>query len=706
MNAEQEWLAANDEFLASRLDWLRGRLEELAGAPGAGGTGPAGPRPAARRRPEARESEVPGSEVPEPAVPGPEDGWPSDLPLERLVRAFGLSTFEEDVLFLCAAMELDTGMGGLCARAQHDPQRNYPTFALALAAFDSPAWEAMAPHRPLRYWPLAVVERAAPLTGAKLSADERIVNYIKGLDHLDGRLEPLLAPLPAAAALPPSQAATAARIAALAAGAGQAFALPGPSRLSKELVAAHVAHGFGLQLFKLDADELPAGAADVTAAARLWHREALLSSVALFIDATDAEPAAGQSDAVRRWLAQSGGLVFVATREPWPRLGAAIVTVAKPTAAEQAAAWQSGLGPDNAGTAAALANCFDLDVGVIDASLAQAERLAQAGRAQAGPAQAGAAQAGAAQAGAAQAGPPEGVHGQGGAAALVWAAALEASRPALDLLARRVDAKARLADLKLPAVEAAMLREIAGQACRRRAVYDGYGFGARMNRGTGISVLFAGESGTGKTMAAESLANDLALMLYKIDLSAVVSKYIGETEKNLRRLFDAAEAGGAVLFFDEADALFGKRSEVRDSHDRYANIEVGYLLQRMEDFNGLAVLASNRKDSLDPAFLRRLRFVVNFPFPAQAERLSMWQEAFPPQAPVDGLDLARLARLNLTGGSIHNVALNAAFLAANDGGRVTMPLVLAAARSEFRKLERPVNEEDFSWRAGADANEH
>jgi SpoVK/Ycf46/Vps4 family AAA+-type ATPase len=251
-----------------------------------------------------------------------------------------------------------------------------------------------------------------------------------------------------------------------------------------------------------------------------------------------------------------------------------------------------------------------------------------------------------------------------------------------------------------------MLREIAGQAGQRRAVYDGYGFGARMNRGTGISVLFAGESGTGKTMAAEALANELDLMLYKIDLSAVVSKYIGETEKNLRRLFDAAEGGGAVLFFDEADALFGKRSEVRDSHDRYANIEVSYLLQRMESFNGLAVLASNRKDSLDPAFLRRLRFVVNFPFPAQAERLSIWQGAFPAQAPVGGLDLDRLARLNLTGGSIHSVALNAAFLAANDGGRVTMPLVLAAARSEFRKLERPIIDADFSWHTEADPNGH
>jgi SpoVK/Ycf46/Vps4 family AAA+-type ATPase len=178
----------------------------------------------------------------------------------------------------------------------------------------------------------------------------------------------------------------------------------------------------------------------------------------------------------------------------------------------------------------------------------------------------------------------------------------------------------------------------------------------------------------------------------------VVSKYIGETEKNLRRLFDAAEDGGAILFFDEADALFGKRSEVKDSHDRYANIEINYLLQRMEAYRGLAVLATNLKSALDQAFLRRLRFLVTFPFPGVAERRAIWQRAFPPETPREELDLDRLAHLTLTGGSIHNVALHAAFLAAEAGSPVTMALVLDAARAEFRKLERPVNEADFLLR--------
>ena len=204
-----------------------------------------------------------------------------------------------------------------------------------------------------------------------------------------------------------------------------------------------------------------------------------------------------------------------------------------------------------------------------------------------------------------------------------------------------------------------------------------------------------GESGTGKTLAVEVIAHELKLNLYRIDLSQVVSKYIGETEKNLRKLFDAAEDGGTILFFDEADALFGKRSEVKDSHDRYANIEINYLLQRMEAYRGLAILATNMKSALDTAFMRRLRFIVTFPFPGIPERQRIWKRAFPKETEKEGLDYERLARFNLTGGSIQNIAINAAFLAASAGSPVTMPLIFEAARSEFRKLEKPINEAEF-----------
>ena len=211
-------------------------------------------------------------------------------------------------------------------------------------------------------------------------------------------------------------------------------------------------------------------------------------------------------------------------------------------------------------------------------------------------------------------------------------------------------------------------------------------------------MLFAGASGTGKTMAAGVIARDLGLDLFRIDLATVVSKYIGETEKNLRRVFDAAETGGAILLFDEADALFGRRTEVRDSHDRYANIEVSYLLTRMEAYRGLAILTTNAKDALDRAFLRRLRFVVRFAFPTEAERAEIWRRSFPERAPTDGIDADALAKLSLTGANIRNVALSAAFQAADEGAPVAMRHVARAAQRECAKLERPLAESEVrAW---------
>jgi SpoVK/Ycf46/Vps4 family AAA+-type ATPase len=195
-------------------------------------------------------------------------------------------------------------------------------------------------------------------------------------------------------------------------------------------------------------------------------------------------------------------------------------------------------------------------------------------------------------------------------------------------------------------------------------------------------------SGTGKTMSSEVLAKELQLDLYRIDLSSVVSKYIGETEKNLRRVFDAAESGATILLFDEADALFGKRSDVKDSHDRYANMEVAYLLQRMESYQGLAIMTTNLKDTIDTAFLRRIRFVVKYAFPDASQREEIWKRVFPKDTPREGLDYGKLAKLNVAGGNIRNIALNAAFIAADAEEAVMMKHIKAAAQSEYIKLER------------------
>jgi SpoVK/Ycf46/Vps4 family AAA+-type ATPase len=278
----------------------------------------------------------------------------------------------------------------------------------------------------------------------------------------------------------------------------------------------------------------------------------------------------------------------------------------------------------------------------------------------------------------------------------LWNACRSLSRPRLEDLAERIVPAVEWDDLILPAMQKDTLRQLADQARLRMTVYETWGFAARGRRGLGISALFAGVSGTGKTLAAEVLARNLRLDLYRIDLSAVVSKYIGETEKNLKQVFDAAEEGGVLLLFDEADALFGKRAEVKDSHDRYANIEVSYLLQRMEAYRGLAILTTNRRDALDPAFLRRIRFVVEFPFPDAQQRAEIWRRVFPPQTPTEGLAMEKLARLNAAGGNIRNIALGAAFIAANAGGPVRMSHLLEAARSEFTKIERPLTSSETS----------
>ena len=253
----------------------------------------------------------------------------------------------------------------------------------------------------------------------------------------------------------------------------------------------------------------------------------------------------------------------------------------------------------------------------------------------------------------------------------LWQACRGSGRRRLDELATRIAPGAGWDDLILPDPQRIMLHQIAAQVRQRRRVYDEWGFGKRHERGLGVAALFSGESGTGKTLAAEVLASELHLDLYRIDLSAVVSKYIGESEKNLRRVFDAAEDTGAILLFDEADALFGKRSDVKDSHDRYANIEVSYLLQRMEAYRGLAILTTNLKSALDPAFQRRLRFIVHFPFPDVSQREAIWRRAFPPDTPTDALDFQKLARLNVAGGGVRNISLNAAFLAAEAGEKLS-----------------------------------
>ncbi|MBD0395678.1 MAG: ATP-binding protein, partial [Microcoleus sp. C1-bin4] len=278
---------------------------------------------------------------------------------------------------------------------------------------------------------------------------------------------------------------------------------------------------------------------------------------------------------------------------------------------------------------------------------------------------------------------------------LLWDTCRSQSRPRLNDLAQPMESSSVWDDLVLPEAHRHTLRDIAAHVRQRAKVYENWGFGGKSGRGLGISALFAGASGTGKTMAADVIAHELQLDLYRIDLSSVVSKYIGETEKNLRQVFDAAESGATILLFDEAYAIFGKRSDVKDSHDRYANMEVSYLLQRMESYQGLAILTTNLKDSLDTAFLRRIRFVVKYSFPDAKDRAEIWRRIFPKNTPTEGLDCVKLGRLNVAGGNIRNIALNAAFMAADAGEPVQMKHLLVAARAEYVKLERTLTDAEI-----------
>ncbi len=596
-----------------------------------------------------------------------------------LACQWGLSDFERDTLLLCAAMELDPGLSSLCVQAQGNAHQTYPTFGLALVMFDNPAWDSLSTQRPLRYARLLEINQpgATPLTASALRADERIVNFIKGLNVLDDRLSTLITPAVQTDGAPladSQQRVVDVLLQRLQQTNVDPF-LPvvqmvGVDGDSKLAVAQHACVTLNRHLYRIAVDALPSQPSEIETLARLWERESMLLPVALYIDAVNIDGSQGDaSRALSRLLAHGLGLVFIAVRETPLQLTSANfpLDVNRPTANEQRDAWLGLLRPhvpesEADEIAQRLAGQFNFNLHDIRSVAGLALQTAVQGTAVGDRA---------------------------------WDTCRDLTRPRLDQLAQRLDPKATWEDLVLPDESTALLRQIAAQVRERHKVYEDWGFARKMNRGMGISALFSGESGTGKTMAAEVIANDLRLNLYRIDLSAVVSKYIGETEKNLRKLFDAAERGGAILFFDEADALFGKRSEVKDSHDRYANIEINYLLQRMEAFSGLAILATNMKSALDTAFMRRLRFIVNFQFPGVKERKLIWEKALPPQTPKEALDYERLARLNITGGNIHSIALNAAFLAAKSEIPISMPIMLEAARSEFRKLDKPINETEF-----------
>ncbi|QLE40201.1 ATP-binding protein [Nostoc sp. C052] len=600
---------------------------------------------------------------------------PAPSALERVGKMFNLSSFECDLLLLCAGMELNGDFAKLCAIIHGDSQRAYPTLGLALAALPDVHWDAIAPNAPLRHWRLIQIGDGHALTLSPLRIDERILHYLTGIQYLDERLAGIIEPLPEASDLVPSHQDLAERVAAIWSQASKVNSLPivqlcSKETTSKRAIATKISQLHGLNLWVMAAQAIPLAPGELDNLIRLWTRETILSNSALLIDCNELDTNdIARLNAIAHFIERIKGFLIVTSREPIGLSQRLVVTfdVHQPTSKEQGAVWQdalNGIAPTMNGQVKTLVEQFNLSAATIRAACAEAAgQLAQT---------------------------PETNIGD-----ILWDACRVQARPRLDELAQRIEPSGDWEDLVLPEAQKQILRDIAAHVRQRSTVYHNWGFGAKSARGLGISALFAGSSGTGKTLGAEVLAHKLRLDLYRIDLSSVVSKYIGETEKNLRRVFDAAEQGGVILLFDEADALFGKRSEVKDARDRYANIEVSYLLQRMESYPGLAVLTTNLKSAIDTAFLRRIRFVVQFPFPDTTQRAEIWRRVFPDDTPTTGLDALQLARLNVAGGNIRNIALNAAFLAADAGEAVQMKHILRAAQTEYSKLEKPLTEAEI-----------
>jgi hypothetical protein len=598
------------------------------------------------------------------------------LQLERITTLFHLSPFESRVLLSAAAVEIDGTFATLCAAAHADERMAYPTFQLMLSAFADAHWDALSPSAALRSWKLINLVSGDTIAASRIRIDERILHFLLGVPCENASLAGVWQPvLSGAAPLPASQAAMSEQIAGLLvpteARLPLALQVLGADAPTRQAVAAAAAAASGLQLGRIVSHLLPSAAPELHATARLLEREAILAGQVIFISIDDSEAVEpGRMAPVTTLIESISSPVIVSADDPlrFPTRETMLFELKKPIAAEQTGLWRAALGQRAAslnGTLDSLSAHFNLSSEAIYRNSAMAITLAGSNT--------------------------HNGHDKDLSETL-WNICRVQSRVRLDKMAQRVEADAGWDDLVLPDNEIRTLRTIAQQMQHRLQVHDRWGFRSPSGRGMGLSAIFAGISGTGKTTAAEVLAKELNLDLFRVDLSHTVSKYIGETSRNLRRIFDVAEEAGAILLFDEADALFGKRSEVRDSHDRYANAEVSYLLQRMELYRGLAVLATNMKQAIDQAFMRRVRFVVQFPLPDATMREAIWRRALPAAAPTEAINFHALARLSVTGANIRNIALNGAFLAAEEDQPIRMSHLLQAAHSEADKLERSVPE--------------
>ncbi|QIG49840.1 AAA family ATPase [Nordella sp. HKS 07] len=554
--------------------------------------------------------------------------------IDRLSALFDLTPFDEDLLLLCHHAQLEGEPRPMTVQAAQA--------LLGIGGFElaTRAWDRLAPSAPLRRFRLIDGPDHTITAATPLLIDERVGRYLMGDDTLDRRISPLLIPVEGGPLLKRHRPLIGALAERLHQASRPLAMITGPKESGRRAAAMALARGFGLTLVEVKPRLLDAAPELMP----ILAREAILGRLALLIDIAQPD---GQRLIEERFDGFTALTIAIADGRREFSFAVPMLRLDPLSDQDRLELWHEASGPHSPEARATM------------------ELIAQHFRF--GPRLIGT------------------VAREGGD---LWRACREKASRELDELADRIIPNFGWDDIVLPPEVIHDLKAAVAQIRHSARVYGDHGMARKYPRGRGVSVLLSGPSGTGKTMAAEVVARDLDLDLFRVDLSRIVSKYIGETEKNLRAVFDAAETSGAVLFFDEADALFGKRSEVKDSHDRYANIEVSYLLQRMESYSGLAILATNMKNYFDPSFMRRIRYVIDIPFPDAEARRKIWRKAFPPELPCAALDFDMLARLDIAGGNISVIAINAAFLAAADGTPLGMQHIARAARAEYHKLDR------------------
>ncbi|WP_375509742.1 ATP-binding protein [uncultured Nostoc sp.] len=609
--------------------------------------------------------------------------------LEQLCQRFELSEFERSILVFCAAIEIDLRFSELCVEAHNGNSQYHPTFGLALSALPNAHWSALAPDGALRYWKLIDLGSGSTLTSTSLHIDERILHYLIGVKTTDSLLTEITELPFYTQQLIPSHQCLADSIEALwelnsFQNSPPIIQLCGSEMEDKTDIAQAVCQHFNLHVSLLNCQRIPLKPNELETFIRRLQRECILERRALLLACEDIDHSDKlQLASLHQLLEELQCFAIVTTLSPLQGIKRQMIRfdVPKPLPEEQLITWETSVDelktqlneqgkyiPDSnklLEELQGLTSQFQLSTSMIrractaavgQLTMQSAPSLKQA----------------------------------------LWQSCRIQARPGLDELAERIESKLSWEDLVLPPLQKGILKEISAHVRQKAKVYEKWGFASKSRRGLGITALFSGPSGTGKTLAAGVLANELNLDLYKIELSAVVSKYIGETEKNLQQIFNAAESGGVILLFDEADSIFGKRSEVKDSKDRNANLEVSYLLQRMESYPGMAILTTNLQSNLDPAFMRRLRFVTQFSLPDAAHRAEIWRRIFPPDTPTEGLNVERLAQLNAPGGNIRIIALNSAFMAADAEEPVQMKHILRATQTEYEKLGKSLTSVEIS----------